>query len=225
MAGENNNTLHYLKNMKEAVMDNKLWARNGGKKSAWGHNEVPPQSFSCVAQHMIETINPPKQKTGKSFSKMEEKVRKEVDQSIVGFKTIRFLDGPESDDNSLVQFIRENFPCSKIVINYTSNLTRQSNSAWHAALKKNSTILKLEEANARLRKISTMFGSRAYLLDSAAWLKNISVLNEMVDWLGFSEKCHFTSLLAFNVFNVGGRGNGHGKTKLKMQLGCQKFKV
>jgi len=221
MAGENADTLHYLKNTKEGVMDNKQWTRNSGKQSAWGHNEVPPQSFSCVAQHMIETINPPKLETGKSFSKMEEKVR-EDDQRIVGFKTIRFLSGPESDDNFLVQFIQENFPCSKIVINYTSNITRQSDSAWFGAKERNSTLSKLGGANARLMKISTMFGSRAYLLDSAVWLKNISVLNEMVNWLGFSEKCHFTSLL---TFNVGGRGYGHGDTTIKMQRGCQKLKV
>ena len=221
MAGENADTLHYLKDMKEGVMDNELWAGSSGKQSAWGHNEVPPQSFSCVAQHMIETINPPKLETGESFSKMEEKVR-EDDQRIVGFKTIRFLSGPESDDDSLVQFIRENFPCSKIVINYTSNITRQSNSDWFGAKEKNSTLSKLGEKNARLMKISTMFGSRAYVLDSAVWLKNISVLNEMVNWLGFSEKCHFTSLLRFNV---GGSGYGHGDTTIKMQRGCQKLKV
>lgn len=215
----------YLKNMKEGVMDKEIWARNSGKQNAWGHNEVPPQSFSCVAQHMIETINPPKLETGKSFSKMEEKVREEDDQqSIVGFKTIRFLDGPQSDDDSLVQFIQENFPCSKIVINDTSNITKQSNSAWFGAQERNSTLSKLGNANARLMKISTMFGSRAYVLDSAVWLKNISVLNEMVNWLGFSEKCHFTSLLAF-TFNVGGRGYGHGDKTIKMQRGCQKLKV
>lgn len=157
---------------------------------------------------------------------MEKNVREEDDQSIDGFKTIRFLDGPESDDNFLVQFIRENFPCSKIVINYTSNITRQSNS-WlglpgFAAQEKKSTLSKLGKYNGRLMKISTMFGSRAYLLDSAVWLKNISVLNEMVNWLGFSEKCHFTSLL---TFNVGGRGYGHGDTTIKMQRGCQKLKV
>ena len=67
-----------------------------------------------------------------------------------------------------------------------------------------------------------MFGSQAYLLDSAVWLKNVSVLNEMVKWLGFSEKCHFASLLAFNV---GGKGFEHGDTAMKMQHACQKIRV
>ena len=73
MAGENADTLHYLKNMSDGVMGNKNWARNGGNRTAWGHNEVPPQSFSCVAQHMIETINPPKLETNKSVLKVERK--------------------------------------------------------------------------------------------------------------------------------------------------------
>ena len=222
MAGENADTLHYLKNMSDGVMHDKRWARNGGNRTAWGHNEVPPQSFSCVAQHMIETINPPKLETGKSFSKAEERIRKEDDQTIVGFKTIRFLSGPESEDNSLIEFVRENFPCSKIVINYTSNVTRQSNSAWLAKRERNLTLSRLREKNTRLRKISTMLGSRAYMLDSAVWLKNISALNEMVKWLGFSEKCHFASLLAFNV---GGKGYRHGDTAMKMQYGCQQLIV
>ena len=224
MAGENADTLHYLKNMKEGVMEKEVWATSAGNgRGAWSHNNVPPQSFSCVAQHMIETINPPKLETGKSLPEEEENVREEDDQTtIVGFKTIRFLSGPESDDNKLVEFIKNNFPCSKIVINYTSNITRQSNSAWYAAQEKNSSLSKLREANARLRKISTMFGPQAYTLDSAVWVKNISMLNEMVNWLGFSEKCHFASLLAFNV---GGRGYEHGKTTLTLHRECQKLQV
>jgi len=84
MAGENNDTLHELKNMKEHVLGNKNWINNSGKQSAWGHNKVPPQAFSCVAQSMIETINPPKFHQSKSLEKENEADYK----TIIGFKTI-----------------------------------------------------------------------------------------------------------------------------------------
>ena len=59
-----------------------------------------------------------------------------------------------------------------------------------------------------------MFGSQAYMLDSAAC---ISMLNEMVTWLGFPERCHFQHLLAFNV---GGTGYTHETRHAPLQNGC-----
>jgi len=214
MAGENNDTLHELKNMKKHVMGNKHWIKGSGNQAAWGHNKVPPQAFSCVAQSMIETINPPKFNQSKSLEKENEADYK----TIIGFKTIRFLSGSEADDKGLVEFVQENFPCSKILINYSSNITRQSNSAlWVRTKGQNVSFEILRGANARLGRVGNMFGSQAYMLDSAAWLRNISVLNEMVTWLGFPERCHFQHLLAFNVL---GNGYTHEKRPRPLQNGC-----
>ena len=213
MAGENNDTLHELKNMKEHILGNKHWIKGSGNQTAWGHNKVPPQAFSCVAQSMIETINPPKFHQSKSL-----KEEREADyKTIIGFKTIRFLDGSEADDKGLVDFVQDNFPCSKIIINYSSNITRQSNSAWWGERGQNISFEILTGANARLGRVGNMFGSQAYMVDSAAWLRNISVLNEMVTWLGVPERCHFQHLLAFNVL---GNGYTHEKRPRPLQNGC-----
>jgi len=210
MAGENNDALHELKNMKEHVLGNKHWINNS---AAWGHNKVPPQAYSCVAQSMIETINPPKFNQSKSL----EEEREADYKTIIGFKTIRFLKGSEVDDKGLVEFVQENFPCSKILINYSSNITRQSNSAWWEKRGQNVSFEILRGVNARLGRVGNMFGSQAYMLDSAAWLRNISVLNEMVTWLGFPLHCHFQHLLAFNV---GGAGYTHEARHAPLQNGC-----
>ena len=213
MAGENNDALHELKNMKEHVLGNKHWIKGSAEQSGWGHNKVLPQAFSCVAQSMIETINPSKFNQGKSL----EEERGADYKTIIGFKTIRFLDGSEGDDEGLVDFVQENFPCSKILINYSSNITRQSNSTMWGKRGQNVSLEILRGANAQLGRVGNMFGSQAYMLDSAAWLRNISMLNEMVTWLGFPERCHFQHLLAFNV---GGKGYKHKTRHAPLQNGC-----
>ena len=109
----------------------------------------------------------------------------------------------------VADFVKENFPCSRIIINYSSNLERQANSSWHAQKNHTQAITKLAKSNSRLKVMAKQFGSQAYVLDSALWLKNLTYLNELVSWLGFPPECHFKGLLEFNTK---GNGYGHGQT-------------
>eukprot|EP00563_Minutocellus_polymorphus_P002132 CAMPEP_0181046750 /NCGR_PEP_ID=MMETSP1070-20121207/14512_1 /TAXON_ID=265543 /ORGANISM="Minutocellus polymorphus, Strain NH13" /LENGTH=151 /DNA_ID=CAMNT_0023125375 /DNA_START=376 /DNA_END=828 /DNA_ORIENTATION=+ len=151
--------------MNDHIMGNRKWIRSSGKRNAWGHNKVPPQGYSCVAQSMVEIINPPNFDQNKSL----EEEREADYQTITGFKTIRFLSHSEDGDEDLVQFIKDNFPCSRILINYSSNITRQSNSAWWKKKEQNTSVEILRSINARLGRVGNMFGSQAYVLDSATW--------------------------------------------------------
>ena len=49
----------------------------------------------------------------------------------------------------------------------------------------------------------------AFLLDKSEWTTNITKLNELVSWLGFSTECFFEELLELNT--GGTKGFDHTK--------------
>jgi hypothetical protein len=113
MAGENNNMLKWILETNNNIYNHSSFYRGNGVRSGWGHNPIPKQSFSCAAQAMMDAINPPKSKDLKFVeSKQEER------SEIVGFKTIRFDRGPEGHYSQMVDFVKENFPCSCILIKF-----------------------------------------------------------------------------------------------------------
>lgn len=157
---------------------------------------------------MVETIYPPNLKNNDSHI-FEQTQRK----SILGFKNIgrEITMGSVPMETPVADFVKENFPCSRIIINYSSNLERQANSSWHAQKNHTQQVTELAKLNSRLKVMAKQFGSQAYVLDSALWLKNLTYLNELVSWLGFPPECHFKGLLEFNTK---GNGYGHGQTTL-----------
>jgi len=52
----------------------------------------------------------------------------------------------------------------------------------------------------------------ARLIDMVMWTNNISVLNDLLDWLGYKE-CHFKSLVHAN------HGGGYGLDQTDPQIG------
>ena len=205
MAGENNNQLNAILNMKENVWNHTSFERGEQKKTAWGHNEIPPQTFSCTAQSMLETINPPELIEGTRLK------NKDSAEDIIGFKTIRFERGSPDHYFRMVDFVKENFSCSRIIVNINSNTTRQMES-YHNAKFGEVSEATLIKRNKILKHVSELFGEQAYFLDSAEWTKDVSKLNGAVEWLGFHPSCKFKELLKFNT--GGGKGFEHDKTKL-----------
>lgn len=215
MSGENNDTLGALQTMIGNIQKDPHFLRqqqNPLQKGAWGHYLVPDGAFSCVAQKMMETITPP------LLDKQNELLEDDSD-TIVGFKTIRFLHerGNANSDKEMVDFVKESFPCARILVNIRSDEAEQLASfSRKPAFHKDA--VSISRMNNRLKQVANMFGNQAMLLDSSEWTKDMNVLNHVVTWLGFHRTCHFEKLLEFNT---GGRGYSHGQTELTMNPKCK----
>jgi len=211
MSGENNDELKAIRSMIDNIGSSINFQRNAGQKTAWGHNRIPEGAFSCAAQHMIETINPPLTDTNGTILENDS-------ETIVGFKTIRFLIGvKEEDTRDLVRWVQKTFPCARILVNIRSAAQEQAASV-DKAFGYHEDIESLKETNVRMRKVAELFGDQAYLLDSSDWLKEIQHLNQAIKWLGFHESCFFKELLEFNTE---GGGYENGKTKLTLNPDCR----
>jgi len=72
----------------------------------------------------------------------------------------------------------------------------------------------LQHRNNKLKWIKDLFGDQAVLLDSAKWTTNLTMINDVVDWLGFDQTCRFKELLEFNT-------QGHGFQNEHTELSYQ----
>ena len=142
---------------------------------------------------------------------------------ILGFKTIRFHTGIEKSElPTAVNFVKEVFPCARIVVNLRSNTKKQAASQMQSFHRNQNNVTELtydlELDNEKLRYVAELFGDQAILLDSSEWTKNISSLNQIVEWLGFDKSCFFQELLEFNTEK---EGYGNGKESLNMDPKCR----
>jgi hypothetical protein len=219
MSGENNCALGTIHQMIDNIANNSHFLAQqrhprGAFDAAWGHNLVPEGAFACVAQHMIETINPP------LLHENLEPIQDDSD-TIVGFKTIRFLQKNFNiSDNDKVDYVKEHFPCSRVLVNIRSNTSEQalsyaSKPFFRERLAHDGETA-LEERNDRLRLIAKLFGPQAMLLDSSDWVSNVDILNRVVQWLGFSESCYFQRLLEYNT-----KGYAHGEIEMVLNPNCR----
>lgn len=213
MGGENAGTFNKFWNMVHNVRTNPSFQAGAKIQHAWGHNPVPEGAYSCVGQHMMETINPPKTMANGSLLVQDDS------DTIVGFKTIRLLDGTEDPniDRYRFPFVKEIFPCARILINIRSNVTQQA-ASQAKTFGVDGTLAEMQAKNQRMIKLQGIFGrDYARLLDSSDWTKNVTALNEVVEWLGFSKECFFQSLLEFNT-----KEYTNGKTtRMPIHPGCK----
>lgn len=214
MSGENNDALNRIRHMINVVVEKEQFQRESGHMSPWGHNPVINGSLSCVAQHMIEAINPP-------LVDDQGKLIEDDAETIVGFKTIRFIGNNNLDE--LKEFLETKFPCARIVINIRSDVESQVASEEKAfgfdKSKEDQLRQDLIQQNEEMARLADMLGEqRAHLLDSTEWThNNISKLNAAVAWLGFAESCFFQQLLEMNTQ---GGGYGAGRTSLHHNPQC-----
>ena len=211
MSGENNNQLRAIRVMIDNVRSHKDFNRGVGEKGPWGHNPVPEGAFSCAAQHIIETINPSLSQNESSYDDSD---------TIVGFKTIRFLVGIKSKEDLRVwvRWVREHLPCTRFVVNIRSDVEAQVasvNKTFKKKLNTRNATEYLQQANSQLRTVAQLFGKQAYLLDSSEWTKDISHLNRLVQWLGFDQTCFFEELLELNIDRY-----DHGRSEIRMNPLC-----
>jgi hypothetical protein len=223
MTGENNNLIARFEN----VLKQSTPAMLEGKEAAWFHdNPIPEESFSCASQTLFTTFNPPKLMANTNGEMLEES----DEETILGFKTIRLFDNEvKMNDNvsnlstmQLREIVQDKvvtlhhlFPCARFVVNFRSDVQHQAASWKKQFGAKNTTkasqVIQLD--NDLLHIFHNAMGrKRSFLLDSTVWTQNISSFNDMVDWLGFAQACHFPAALEYNT------DKGYKATKTEVDL-------
>ena len=202
MSGENNNALTHIVDAMDRVRNSRAWRLQTGG-AAWRHHRVHNSSFACPAQSFMETINPPT---------LADATRDNA--TILGFKTVRLLSTPAEEGQARVynweraaQLIRENLPCSRVVVNHRSDATSQIKSLKSTFRYSRKAVEGLAAENAALATLARELGPRqAFLLDSSVWTENVTHFNDMIAWLGFRRECAFEAAFQYNT--RGGYGNG-----------------
>jgi len=191
LSGENKNELKKEMDATNNLFRNNDLKPNINQKDAYRHNQIPYSALSCATQKMFEMINPPER---------EDMNRRNFDDSrtIIGFKTISFHNSPQLEE--IVQFVKDSFPCLRVILNIRSDVEEQGKSRkkyFGKVMTKLQMEKKLQMENSRIRNITNMFGDEhARLLDMSSWTKEetgLQDLNDVVHWLGF-RNCKFNSL-------------------------------
>ena len=228
VSGENNDAANKVDQFMTTFQDS-IWGRLAGIP-AWRHYRPRPEAWSCLSQHFFEVINPPDMGVGtnnQTFT-MKEHLESSEETLILGFKTIRLLADAGRDyyPDPTPEFIQEKvdmmnrlFPCARFIVNTRSDIASLLNSWQNHMRKKKTTDEKLALVNYAHEEFYKAMGSeRAFLVDSSNWTHNVGQLNEVLNWLGFNEKCHFEHLLEYNAK---GKGFKHGQKNLNMDPECR----
>jgi hypothetical protein len=204
MTGENNNLVGRFDNLLKQSPPDMV----DGTGAAWFHNPIPKESWSCASQALFTAANPPKLVNGELLESDE--------STILGFKTIRlFHDSIQKHENQQlarvqvqgiakekVETLNRLFPCARFVVNVRSDLHGQVD-AWEKEFGATNATKSAQVIETEIRLLhmfhQVMGPKRSFLLDSTAWTQNISIFNELVDWLGYSSDCHFQAALEYNT--------------------------
>jgi hypothetical protein len=192
MSGENNDMLRQQFFFYSNTFEENHFGKSVGEKNSFGRNPVPAGSLSCILQNTVELITPPL---------LPVVDVREEQSTIVGFKTIRsHMAKNEKEMELFVSFLKENLPCTRYLINYRSDMATLKKSLKSNFLLVGDIEKIIEWEKQQLELLYKLLGpDHAFKLDSSKWTKNVSVLNEALDWLGFSSSCYFSELLEFNT--------------------------
>ena len=242
MSGENNGMLTHFQHAVHATTASKEWHKGIlSHRHPWNHLDYPSSAFACVTQQMIETINPPPNVNGSHVDPQSDR------ETIVGFKTIRFPEERSKEGNDAhgtttsreratdrmfqaAQFLNETLPCSKIIVNIRSDTPLQAASmlkafgkheTWLRESSLDHVVNVMNSRNHDLMDLADWLGpNRARIMDSSQWTSNISLINELVSWMGFEDACHFDRLFEYNTNHVYGHGD---ETSRRNPSGCLKL--
>jgi len=121
---------------------------------------------------------------------------------ILGFKTVR-LHQTNWTGWDAANFLREHYPCTRVLINYQTNLTHQYNSFKrtfdHAEGEEydGPSMEDLMRINEFQEVLHSQLKGLSKLIDLDLWSKDVGILNDVVDWLGF-DKCRFQEVMHEN---------------------------
>eukprot|EP00557_Chaetoceros_sp_GSL56_P013236 CAMPEP_0176483664 /NCGR_PEP_ID=MMETSP0200_2-20121128/4039_1 /TAXON_ID=947934 /ORGANISM="Chaetoceros sp., Strain GSL56" /LENGTH=375 /DNA_ID=CAMNT_0017880081 /DNA_START=234 /DNA_END=1364 /DNA_ORIENTATION=- len=203
LSGENRNELFYanrlVRNLKFSTAFN---FEEGNKDGAWLHNPIPTQAMACVMQKLMTTIDPPPHDVLINLNTPDHPSLEEYERSkILGAKMIRIQVGDWDPEDEAVEYFQENFPCARYIVNYSSDIQRQVKSRlnlkWgpddYETQKK--TLMKENEF---LKNFARLMGpDRAQLIDMTEWTRDVSILNNILKWMGY-RKCRFQNILHDN---------------------------
>jgi len=210
LSGENNNELFIASKVESNLHiknHNILDPSYEEQSAAWIHNNVPDGAMGCVIQKVLSTINPPPHWVIKS-KRVSVKIYDK--DTILGAKMVRFHGGTWSSKEA-ANFLKRNFPCSRVVINIRSDLDSQI-SSWVNAFqitneeRKNSRKKDLVKANTFLMNMAEELGhDMAQGIDMVEWSDDggLHILNDLLLWMGF-QGCTFKKLLHENHDGFGG---------------------
>ena len=148
---------------------------------------------------------------------------------IVGFKTIKKFVYQAVAPDVAADFLLRHFPCSRFIVNYSSDAKHQAESQTIRAFKNKTASVDAKvkaierQAAYYLMNVAKEIGDQAIVIDSAQWTKNITVLkNKAVEWLGFSD-CAFPKSLQLNTGATQGSGSSysHSLKHLSMNPKCR----
>ena len=232
MSGENNNLIGNINYALQQTLTKENFIINGNnntynnnnikqQKTAWSHNPVSKRLLSCAVQNIFEAMNPKllyDTTTTTNNNNNHNNTNDDNDNDIIGFKTIRLH--KNTNIKSVVEFMKESFPCAKYVINYRSNINAllKSNKKYLKEFP-NKTIEEYEQEIQTLYEIKNLLLQQqeqqqqsgaggggeeeevvVKMIDSEEWTKNVTILNEeIVNWMGYSKECYFTKLLEYNT--------------------------
>lgn len=226
MGGENNGVLSQLHDLMDNSVFYKWYQLGDGKRSIpFGHGNLasaalphnstmtdPMKILYCAAQDFVRGLYP-------LYSDQHGADKNDV----IGFKStnLPFLTRPAEEDVDFVRFMTTTFPCARFVINIRSDVQAHMASQL-AADNKAEKKSNIEKDRQRLLAVAhQLTPERAYVLDSTEWTKNVTFLNGLVRWLGYSPECDFTEVLQLNTVNSYGNGKEELADAQERRLHCR----
>jgi len=167
IAGENKDVLGRLLTIFNSLKEIKGWSDGAG---AWENRYDLQKMFDNSRKYILDTIAPG------------------PEDKVIGFKEIR--------ENSLdkVRFLKQLFPCSKIILSYRNNTEEQSHSAFYKNHQAATT--ELEDANNFMFKLHNANPSWMYLLALEDF--SIEKFDDLLQWVG-EKGCHANYIPQMNA--------------------------
>ena len=135
------------------------------------------------------------------------------------------------------QFLNETLPCAKFVINIRSDSyahAKAIHKVWgngynlqhlvHASQQRTKELLQLanylgaasstttSSTATTMSTLSSLSSSRVAIMDSSKWMSNVSLINELISWLGYTTPaCSFDRLFQYNTNNTKNGLYGRGQ--------------
>lgn len=205
LSGENWNELYFashliktLENHPDQFYDRDLIKNNGFfmhdavPEGPFMHNAMPIGSIGCVMQSLVSFLNPPQMSPNQLVFD-----EKQESKMILGMKLIR-LQQSKWTVNRARKFLERSFPCARYIINTRSEYSDQLKSMKvTGTFNENKTIDDIQSETLFLRKLANRLGDSAKLIELEQWRDNVSVLNDVIKWLGF-DYCAFNKVLHEN---------------------------
>lgn len=214
LSGENHNQLYYLYQLTSNLVNHKPYILKHPVDKPTGpfqHNAIPQGSMGCVAQTAVKSLNPPPlevQRNVAAVASTSSPTLEEYDRGrILGFKTVRVHHGKWTADEA-AEYLKTHFPCSKVLINYQTNVTHEylsfkrtfhhNNGGGKDKEYRGPSIEYFKQINKFQEDLSHSLGDEmSRLIDMDQWVHDVEILNSVIQWMGY-KKCRFNKIVHEN---------------------------